>query len=473
MTQKSKIFRVPRSNRAMVLEVGRRTFDWFRAQTNAKTGLILDRNENKGVPATIAGTGFGIICYCIAADFGWITRKEARDYVLKILQTLSNLPEGANAQGKSREHGFLYHMLVPDTGLRATSANGFWNSELSSIDTALLMIGALFARNYFDQNSEEERAIQALSTSLYESVEWTWMLLEDGGISMAWSPENGLSKSEYRGDCEDLQLYVQALGSSNHPIPADCWQKAVTSRFAIRQYRGKGPVFVQGPGMPAFFEQFNDLVPFSGVRDAICEQLGRDYHENGVLCTQAQIAYARLNPGGWTGMGKSSPLYGLNASDGPNDEVTIGGRKIKRRAYSERGIGEAFDNGVTQFGAGYDDGVIAFYAAFGSMHFLPGPALRMMRYVLKRYPEVFDEFGFADSFSLQGGLWVDRDSQGRLEHLSIDQGPLLISIYKLLFPGRYERIMRKDPAIRLGLTRAGFKGPWLNLEAPKALAART
>lgn len=495
-----------RSNIDMANEIARRTTSWFKASTNERTGLVLDRNNRKGMAATTAGTGFAIICYAIAADQGWgVTRADARAYTLKLLRFLNGAPQGTEPHGNSGHQGFFYHFLDPDTGLRT------WNSELSSIDTALLMAGVLFARNYFNWVHNDEAEIRRLATELYERVRWSWMLKSDGSISMAWNPESGLYDSSYMGYCEDLVLYVLALGSQNHAIPDDSWEKAVlgeTNRFIVGKLNGKGPVFVRGPGMPAFFEQYNNLVPFRGIQDRVCRELGFDYYSNGIISTKAQYRYAVENVGRWEGYGKK--LFALTACDGAADsksialgakgiidgsglldlgfnlytspargwhrylclanltrkiqpdasrQIMVNGEEVKVirgverhfRSYSERGI------------TGFDDGHIAPTAAIGSLMFAPHLVLPMMRHLLTHYPEVIDEHGFTDSFNLTydwPDIWVDRDPSGYLEHLSIDQGPIVIGIDRWLRPGWYEQIMRSDPAIQLGLKRAGFGGDW-------------
>ena len=50
--------------------------------------------------------------------------------------------------------GFYYHFLEMKNGTRE------WNCELSSIDTGLLIMGILFARNYYNLDNEVENQIR-------------------------------------------------------------------------------------------------------------------------------------------------------------------------------------------------------------------------------------------------------------------------------------------------------------------------
>ena len=64
--------------------------------------------------------------------------------------------------------GFYYHFLSMRTGRRV------WKCELSTIDTALLLAGALVAASYYDRNTSEEREIRDLADGLYLRANWQW-----------------------------------------------------------------------------------------------------------------------------------------------------------------------------------------------------------------------------------------------------------------------------------------------------------
>ena len=69
--------------------------------------------------------------------------------------------------------GFFYHFLDVATGRRA------WRCELSTIDTTLLLAGALFCQSYFDRDDPEEAEIRSLAETLYRRAEWSWADLDE------------------------------------------------------------------------------------------------------------------------------------------------------------------------------------------------------------------------------------------------------------------------------------------------------
>ena len=67
--------------------------------------------------------------------------------------------------------GFYYHFLKMDSGTRE------WNCELSSVDTGILMMGIIFARNYYNLDNEIENQIRSIAAKLLERMDWNFMLL--------------------------------------------------------------------------------------------------------------------------------------------------------------------------------------------------------------------------------------------------------------------------------------------------------
>src|SRR5437667_448917 len=124
-------------------DLAKRSFRFFWEQADPNTGLVPDRartdasleDENHRNVGSIASTGFGLTAICIAAERGWITRSEARTRALSTLQFF--------ADRAYQNHGWFYHWLDTKSGERR------WNSEVSSIDTALLLGGVLTVRGYY------------------------------------------------------------------------------------------------------------------------------------------------------------------------------------------------------------------------------------------------------------------------------------------------------------------------------------
>ena len=85
--------------------------------------------------------------------------------------------------------GLFYHFLDMETALRT------WSSELSSIDTALLLAGILHARQYFTEQNENETTIRQLADSIHYRVDWEWMRNGQPNITLGWHPESGFIPS--------------------------------------------------------------------------------------------------------------------------------------------------------------------------------------------------------------------------------------------------------------------------------------
>ncbi len=91
----------------------------------------------------------------------------------------------ARVRGVAGYSGFFYHFLDMKTGQR------FEDSELSTVDTAILLAGALFCQSYFDGAEAEEAEIRRLADEIYRRVDWRWAQPHAPAISLGWSPEDG------------------------------------------------------------------------------------------------------------------------------------------------------------------------------------------------------------------------------------------------------------------------------------------
>lgn len=413
-------------NKTLIDFVQKAHFNWFLENCHPATGLAPDRDK-PGAPASIAATGFALSAFPVAVENGWIKREEAVAYALRTLRTLNRAPQGEGKEGFSGCYGFFYHFLDPATCTRATAPK-FWDSELSTIDTALLMAGVLFSQCYFDKATSAETEIRNLACSLYERVEWNRFVNQNNLILHAWSPERGMWTHVYQGYNEALLLYLLALGSSSYPAPTASWEayigNAETGHYA-------GHTYIKMPGSPLFCYQYPQCwIDFAGIKDDTTRRLGLDYAESSRQMTLAQQAYGRLNP---KQLRSYSALdWGWTACDGPGN-------------YSERGAPE-----------GYDDGTIAPTAALSSLPFAPEVVLPTLRHWLLKRPELFDcNKGFVDAFNPghapdKNSGWVDS------ERVGIDQGPIVLMLenFKSAMIWRY---MQRNTYLCLALQKAGFR----------------
>ena len=433
-------------------DIEQRTFRWFWDTANRKNGLVPDRWPTPSF-CSIASVGFALAAYAVGVERGWCSRAEARALTLTTLRFFWNAPQGSATSGTSGYRGFFYHFLDMETGLR------FRNVELSSVDTTILLMGVLFAGQYYDELDPAEREIRDLAQRLYERADWNFFS-SDGrkAISMGWHPESGeLIPANWVGYNEGMFVNVLALGSPTHAARDDLWQQW-TMRYS-QFWRGEGETRHVGFA-PLFGHQYSHIfIDFRGISDAVMREAGFDYFENSRRATYANWAWCSVNRLKWRGY--SQRIWGLTACDGPGDfEKRFNGELRQFHGYGARGpLIEP---------EGMDDGTIAPTAALGSLPFAPEIVIPTAEAFLK-LPGLFDRYGFKDSFnpsftytdvkSDSGSVdpqqgWVAKD------YLGIDQGPILLQAanYRDDFVWRY---MRRVPAIRRGLERAGFTGGWL------------
>src|SRR5438270_8437129 len=214
-------------------DIERRTFRFFWDTVNRKNGLVPDRWPTPSF-SSIASVGFALTAYAVGVERGWCSRADARDLTLTTLRFFWNAPEGAQPTGNSGYKGFFYHFLDMENGLR------FRNVELSSVDTTILLMGVLFAGQYYDRDHAGEREIRKLADALYSRADWNFFR-SDGrrAVSMGWHAESGeLIPANWVGYNEGMFVNILALGSATHPGPANLWEQW-TSRYP-EFWRGEG-----------------------------------------------------------------------------------------------------------------------------------------------------------------------------------------------------------------------------------------
>lgn len=421
-----------------------RTINWFLTATPKATGLTPDRWPHQS-PSSVAAVGFCLSVYPIAAERHIISRNDAAQRVLQTLRFLYHAPQNDSRSGVIGYRGFFYHFVAQADGSRE------WRSELSTVDTALLMAGVLFCQSYFNRSAVAEREIRSLADSLYRRVDWTWSAEGRPGIVLGWTPESGFDEVSWHGYCEAMIMYILGLGSPTHPVQPRVWDYW-TSTYVWAQYYGREFISFG----PLFGHQFSHCwIDFRGIQDAYMRSKGIDYFENSRRATLSQQSYAADNPKEFRGY--SDRIWGISPCDGPKDTTCIiEGRA--RRFFTYAGRGVSFDWSL-------DDGTIAPTAAGGSLPFAPEPCLTALKAMRAAYgTRVWNDYGFVDALnptyvaSPSGDAgWFDADQLG------IDQGPIVLMIENYR-TGLVWKTMRKNPYIIAGLRQAGFSGGWLDAQ---------
>lgn len=335
--------RRPAGDEAFLDDLQRRTFRYFWETTNAANGLAHDRWPGRSF-ASMAAVGFALTAYPIGVQRGYVARSDAAARVLTTLRFLWNAPQGDAPRGMTVHKGFFYHFVDMERGER------FERTELSTVDTALLLGGMLFCQSYFDRPAELE--IRELADRIYARVDWRWAQPRAPLIALGWNPEGGFLPYDWVAYSEAMIVYLMALGAPERPIDPAGWA-GWSAGLPLHWGQEQGRELVRFP--PLFGHQYSHIwYDFRGIRDAFMRGKGIDYFENSRRATLAQYDYARANPLGWRGYGRD--LWGLTACDGPADvTLTIDGRPRTFRSYAARGPGQ------------FDDGTVAPTAAGGSV----------------------------------------------------------------------------------------------------------
>jgi hypothetical protein len=403
------------SDSAFLDLVQRASFDFFWKEANPSNGLIKDRSAS-GAPCSIASVGFGLSAICAAIDHGWISREAGQQRILTTLKTFWEKPQGREPQGNIGYKGFFYHFLDMNTALRT------WDSELSSIDTALLLAGIIDAKQYFSGADSLDGVVRFLADSIYYRADWQWMRNFQPGIAMEWTPERGF-RGWWSGYNEAMIMNILALGSPTHPAPASIWSAWTSTYLWQTQY---GYSYVNFP--PLFGHQYSHCwIDFRNINDAYMRGKGITYFENSQRATLAARAYCIANPKRWVGYGEN--VWGITACDGPSPN-----------GYRGRGAPPPNE---------WEDGTIAPTAAGGSIPFAPEECIAALRHMYDAYRnQIWMPYGFRDAFNLTVNWW-DPDVIG------IDEGPIVLMIENYRTQRIWSRFMQ-NPDIQRGLQRAGF-----------------
>lgn len=436
--------------------LGRRTFAYFWETANPRNGLVPDRWPTRSF-SSVAAVGFALTVYPVGVEHRWITREEARDRVLTTLQFFVNAPQGTASAGMTGYHGFFYHFLDMETGRR------FEHVELSTIDTGILLAGAMVCRQYFDRAEAGDSTVRALADSLYFRADWQWAQDRGQTVSMGWRPEpapyqneRGFITTRWHGYDEAMILYALALGSPTHPVGPAAWSDW-TGTYQWGVFEGQN--YLQFA--PMFGHQYSHVwIDFRGITDPYMRARGTDYFENSRRATLAQREYAVANPNGWRGY--SAVTWGLSASDGPLDSTfVVDGRRREFHTYWPRGAG---------MDAQRDDGTLVPTAVGGSIPFAPEVTIPTLTAMRTRYGDaLFGRYGFVDAFnptlreqgpSLHHGHIVPGEGWFDTDYLGIDEGPI-VAMLENYRTDLVWRLMRSNPYVVRGLCRAQFSGGWL------------
>ncbi|MGH6609326.1 MAG: glucoamylase family protein [Burkholderiaceae bacterium] len=423
---------------ALLNDLQQAAFSYFLQAVNPANGLVAD-NSRADSPCSIAVVGFALAAYPIAVQRGWMTRSDAVTCSLATLRFFHESDQSDSPRATGYK-GFYYHFLDMQTGRRV------WNSELSMIDTGLMIAGALTAAMYFTADTAEERELRDLADALYRRIDWRWSQNGNATIGHGWKPDSEFLNYSWDGYSEALLMYVLALGSPTHAIGEKCYE-GWTCTYQWENLYGYDFLYAG----PLFMHQFSHAwIDFRGIADHFMREKRCDYFENSRRAVEVQREYARRNPLGFTGYDED--CWGFSASEGPSDaDPSMANEPRSLLGYAARGVPY-----------GPDDGTLSGSAVLASLPFDPEATWSAVRTMLQRYPKLRDSShdvyrcsgGFNPSYGGADGPWVSDRVFG------LDQGivTMMIENYRTQL---IWRLMRGCPYIVDGLKRAGFSGGWL------------
>ena len=373
---------------------------YFWEQGHPVTGQVLDRarNDLNGArdprhKASIAATGFGLTTLCIADRRGYLPHHEILERVRITLDWhLNHLPE---------VHGFFCHFTDVASGDRHSG------SEVSSIDTSLLLCGVLTARAYF-----KDAPIRRMATQIYERVDWPWMLNGGKTFSMGWQPESGFLKARWNHYCELMIIYLLAIGSPTHAVSPQAWDAFTRP---VVHYAG----FDYISGLDALFtHQYSHAwFDFRNKNDAYA-----DYFANSTKATLAHKAFCLSYPKWY-----NEQYWGVTASDYSSGYAVWGGPPA----------------------TGPLDGTVVPCAAAGSLPFVPAECLAVLRAMRSKWGKrAWGRYGFVDAFH-PAANWYDNDVLG------IDQGISVLMAENLRSELVWKHFMHNKEILQ-AMQRTGF-----------------
>lgn len=470
-------------------------FSYFRHATNPDTGLTLDRLAFSDL-ATVAGGGFALTAWCLGAEIGLLTRREAFDYVEQALATYLDQPmgwvgpEGTSipSEGQIGVNGFYYHFLDSRDAVRKvqTEAGGFVSgSELSSIDTALLLFGVITSRQAITAANGysplQEAVVTGMADQILERVDWPFFFDPGSGqVYLGWKPESGSGYTQphwsgvgfvaSRDDCSPTpeddclftwdwttdEILLIALAGMAAPDPAMRLSPSIFASWMreVGFFAGY-EVTTTFPGT-AFTYQFANL--WLPLADLGVDILGLDWWNNAREGLAANHAFSTMPNGApsvfpgtfdWTS-------FGLTACEDPSTRYRAFGAPPAGECAGKSDDEATIDCFLAIHDPGPDlvNGTLAIYGAAASIDYLPTESIAALRHAYFDLELWNNLFGFPDSFNRDMPMFVAREAaDGDLDptvrdrllafegdwfnpvQFSIDQGPIVLALGNYLHDG--------------------------------------
>lgn len=392
----------------LIIKELKRNYKFFINETNTNKnskgyGLTRDKTILANHIASIASVGYGLAALIVGVEHNWIKYEKAYDRANRTLDTFIKNVEGKN--------GFYYHFINMETGKRE------WNCEISIIDTAIFICGAITAGEYFGKEVKEKAEI------LYKRVNWEWYRnKETNYFYMGYTPEKGFW-GHWDMYAEQLMLYVLGVSSDTYPV-----DKSMYNDFKRKKenYKNIKDIIYTYCGTLFTYQFSHAWIDFRYIID----KNSINWFENSIKATKANRQYCIDNKERFKTYGENS--WGLTACLGPKGYCSFGSKPCDVNLEIE------------------NDGTITPCGAIGSIVFTPKESIKAMEYYYNTFPKLWGKYGFKDGYNLEKERsWFAK------EYIGIDKGIELVMIENYL-SGTIWKYFMKNEYVQEGLKELGF-----------------
>ena len=258
-------------------------------------------------PISVANVGVGLVSLSIAHRAGF--ESDAESQVIQTLQTI--LGETPGFTPDRNASGYYRHFIDIETGANA------WDSEYSTIDAAILVSGALFAKEYFHWN----RTIAQYADRLFNSIDWSRSIYDasTGEIYLEMGADGFGQGGVTRPFNEYLIVAHMAklADRGGDGIGTQVWNTWINlDEFATADYGGYS-LLTDSPTGDYFLSDFTIQFPYYYVNWATCNRTYRGYMRNAMRADRLyydsiSASFPALQPNEW-GLGAGSNDGGYHA----------------------------------------------------------------------------------------------------------------------------------------------------------------
>lgn len=393
----------------LLLKELRKSYNFFLKEVNLHLksggyGLIRDKSLLANDVASIASVGYGLSALVIGTKRKWITRRKAYERANRTLDTFLNNVEGKN--------GFYYHFVNMKTAKRE------WNCEISIIDTAIFICGAICAGEFFQGEIKEK------ANELYKRINWEWYRnKENNFFYMGYKPETGFW-GQWDMYAEQLMLYILGVASPTYPINEKMYEDIEKEKS---DYQDIKDIIYTYCGTLFTYQFSHAWIDFRGKTD----KQGIDWFENSIKATLANRKYCITNSKRFKTFGENS--WGLTACVGPNGYSGGYGAKPCLADIEKE-----------------NDGTVTPCGPAGSIVFTPELSIKALEYFYNEFPKLWGKYGFKDAYNLENTEWYSK------EVIGIDKGISMIMIENYLSQTIWKYFMKSEYVIK-GLDILGIK----------------